>query len=88
MSWQPYVLSLIVGLGVGAIYGGLNVKSPAPPVIALVGLFGILLGETVVRQIRGHPDALAECLHRKDFAHNTPAPNNRPQPQVPDQTST
>lgn len=88
MSWQPYVLSLVVGLGVGAIYGGLNVKAPAPPVIALVGLFGILLGETVVRHIRGQPDAVAQCLHRKDFAHDTPAPNNLPHKQVLDRTST
>ena len=43
-----YVLSLAVGLLVGVIYGVLNVRSPAPPVIALVGLLGILLGEQLV----------------------------------------
>jgi XapX domain-containing protein len=43
-----YVVSLAVGLLVGVIYGVLNVRSPAPPVIALVGLLGILLGEQVV----------------------------------------
>jgi XapX domain-containing protein len=43
-----YVLSLGVGLLVGVIYGVLNVRSPAPPVIALVGLLGILLGEQLV----------------------------------------
>jgi XapX domain-containing protein len=43
-----YVLSLAVGLLVGVIYGLLNVRSPAPPVIALVGLLGILLGEQLV----------------------------------------
>ncbi len=31
----------------GVIYGLLNVRSPAPPVVALVGLLGILLGEQV-----------------------------------------
>jgi XapX domain-containing protein len=45
---KPYVLSLAAGLLVGVIYGLINVRSPAPPVIALVGLFGILLGEQVV----------------------------------------
>jgi XapX domain-containing protein len=45
---KPYVLSLAAGLLVGVIYGLMNVRSPAPPVIALVGLFGILLGEQVV----------------------------------------
>ena len=43
-----YVLSLAVGLLVGVIYGLLNVRSPAPPVIALIGLLGILLGEQLV----------------------------------------
>jgi XapX domain-containing protein len=43
-----YLFSLLAGLLVGVIYGLLNVRSPAPPVIALVGLLGILLGEQVV----------------------------------------
>ena len=43
-----YLVSLAVGLLVGVIYGVLNVRSPAPPVVALVGLLGILLGEQLV----------------------------------------
>ena len=43
-----YLLSLGAGLLVGVIYALLNVRSPAPPVVALVGLFGILLGEQAV----------------------------------------
>jgi XapX domain-containing protein len=43
-----YLLSLSVGLLVGVIYGLLNVRSPAPPVIALIGLLGILVGEQLV----------------------------------------
>lgn len=42
-----YLVSLAVGLLVGVIYGALNVRSPAPPVIALIGLLGILLGEQI-----------------------------------------
>ncbi len=42
---KPYLLALAVGVLVGVIYGALNVRSPAPPVIALVGLLGILAGE-------------------------------------------
>jgi XapX domain-containing protein len=45
---KVYVLSFAVGLLVGVIYGVLNVRSPAPPVIALIGLLGILLGEQLV----------------------------------------
>lgn len=40
-----YLISLAVGLLVGVLYGALDVRSPAPPTIALVGLLGILLGE-------------------------------------------
>ena len=45
---KPYILSVCAGLLVEVVYGLLNVRSPAPPVVALVGLFGILLGEQVV----------------------------------------
>lgn len=43
-----YLMSLSAGLLVGIIYSLLQVRSPAPPIIALVGLLGILLGEQVV----------------------------------------
>lgn len=38
-------LSFVVGLGVGVLYGLIRVKSPAPPIVALVGLLGMVLGE-------------------------------------------
>jgi XapX domain-containing protein len=44
---KPYLLSLAAGLLVGVVYSLLNVRSPAPPVIALLGLLGILIGEQV-----------------------------------------
>ncbi len=43
----PYLLSLGAGLLVGIVYALLNVRSPAPPVLALVGLLGILVGEQI-----------------------------------------
>jgi XapX domain-containing protein len=45
---RVYVLSLGAGLLVGVIYSLINVRSPAPPVVALVGLLGILVGEQVI----------------------------------------
>jgi len=45
---KPYLLSLGAGLLVGIVYSLMNVRSPAPPVIALVGLLGILAGEQIV----------------------------------------
>jgi XapX domain-containing protein len=42
------LISLGVGVLVGVIYGLLNVRSPAPPIVALAGLLGMLGGEQVV----------------------------------------
>lgn len=43
-----YILSLAAGILVGVIYSLLNVRSPAPPLVALVGLLGILAGEQAI----------------------------------------
>src|SRR5712692_3718377 len=43
-----YVLSLGAGLLVGVIYSLIHVRSPAPPLVALVGLLGILAGEQII----------------------------------------
>jgi XapX domain-containing protein len=43
-----YLYSLAAGLLVGIVYSLLNVRSPAPPVVALVGLLGILVGEQLI----------------------------------------
>jgi XapX domain-containing protein len=43
-----YVLSLGAGLLVGVVYSVINVRSPAPPLVALVGLLGILVGEQII----------------------------------------
>lgn len=45
---KMYLLSLGAGLLVGIVYSLLNVRSPAPPLVALVGLFGILAGEQIL----------------------------------------
>jgi len=43
-----YLLSLGAGLLVGVLYNLLGVRSPAPPLVALIGLLGILAGEQAV----------------------------------------
>jgi XapX domain-containing protein len=43
-----YLLSFGAGLLVGVVYSLVNVRSPAPPVVALIGLLGILLGEQIL----------------------------------------
>lgn len=45
---KSYLLSLGAGLLIGLIYSLLHVRSPAPPMIALIGLLGILAGEQIV----------------------------------------
>jgi XapX domain-containing protein len=47
-TFRIYLLSLGAGLLVGIVYSLLNVRSPAPPVVALVGLLGILVGEQII----------------------------------------
>jgi len=49
---KMYIVSLAAGVLVGLIYGFLNVRSPAPPIVALVGLLGILVGEQLPPLIR------------------------------------
>jgi len=39
------LISFLAGLGVGILYGLIRVKSPAPPIVALLGLLGMVLGE-------------------------------------------
>ena len=53
-----YLVTLGAGLVVGIFYGVLHVRSPAPPVVALVGLLGILLGEQVPPLVRRVADSL------------------------------
>lgn len=80
---KPYLVALAVGLLVGVIYALLNVRSPAPPVVALVGLLGILLGEQVPPLVRhalaGNRLDLAAV--RRECAHHLfgPLPERRPE---------
>ena len=45
---KMYALSLGVGVLVGVLYYLLNVKSPAPPYVALLGLLGMVVGEKLI----------------------------------------
>lgn len=68
-----HLISLAVGLLVGAIYGVLNVRSPAPPVIALIGLLGILIGEQIVPLARNAlvPQPIAKSLSNQSETRTT-----------------
>jgi XapX domain-containing protein len=43
-----YIVSFGAGLLVGVFYSLLHLRSPAPPIIALLGLLGILAGEQII----------------------------------------
>jgi XapX domain-containing protein len=49
-----YLVSLLMGVAVGMAYGLIQVRSPAPPLIALVGLLGMVLGEQAVVMAKHH----------------------------------
>jgi XapX domain-containing protein len=78
-----YILSLLAGMLAGGVYGLINVRSPAPPVIALVGLLGMLIGEQAAtlgkRVARGEPISRVwfhkECVPKITGAPSTPDPS-------------
>jgi len=77
----PYLISLAFGLAVGIAYGCFGVRSPAPPMIALIGLLGMLAGEAAVSFAKGHPDVWANLWHSKSFAvtkQDVPRSNDDP----------
>ena len=51
---MAYLASLMVGVAVGVAYALIGVRSPAPPLVALVGLLGIVLGEQGVPWVKAH----------------------------------
>ena len=67
-----YWLSLGAGLLVGVIYSVLNVRSPAPPLVALVGLLGILIGEQLIpvsKQMLSGSSSLGACHDARCASH-------------------
>ena len=67
-----YLLSLGAGVLVGVIYSLLNVRSPAPPLVALVGLLGILVGEQLIpvsKQVVSGSSFLGACRDAKCTLH-------------------
>ena len=47
---KPMLVSFAVGLMVGVVYALLRVKSPAPPLVALAGLLGMVWGEQIIER--------------------------------------
>lgn len=49
---EPYLVSLGAGLLIGIIYSAIKVRSPAPPLVALVGLLGMVIGVQAIPALR------------------------------------
>jgi XapX domain-containing protein len=64
---MPYLISFGAGLVVGLLYWLVRVQSPAPPLIALAGLLGIVIGEAAVPFVQAH------LLHADTHAGIAPA---------------
>ncbi|WP_318390615.1 DUF1427 family protein [Enterobacter sp.] len=61
---SPLLLSLGAGVLIGLIYALFNVRSPAPPAVALIGLLGMILGSQLAsRFITPEPTAQISFHH-------------------------
>ena len=85
-----YVVSFFVGLMVGCIYSAMGVRSPAPPIVALLGLLGMLLGAQVVpfaqRWVHGEPPSLS-WLTDESITGVPPAAPASPRESLAEETS-
>ncbi|WP_250516598.1 DUF1427 family protein [Caballeronia sp. INDeC2] len=57
---ESYIFSLLAGLLAGVIYSVVRVRSPAPPIIALVGLLGMVIGAQLIPM--GHQILMSTSL--------------------------
>jgi XapX domain-containing protein len=64
---SPLLISLAAGVFIGLIYALLNVRSPAPPAVALVGLLGMIVGSSLGGKLT-HPMAAAAPVDKTQHA--------------------
>jgi XapX domain-containing protein len=76
-------IAFVVGLGVGVLYGLIRVKSPAPPIVALLGLFGMVLGEQLGTWVHTKnvnvSQAASVCLVGESYGRAGGADTQRPE---------
>ena len=73
---KAMLISFVVGLFVGIAYALLRVKSPAPPLVALAGLLGMVWGEQLIERFLAQKgaDVHVSSTHK---ASSGVAPTNR-----------
>ncbi|WP_037649315.1 DUF1427 family protein [Streptomyces flavidovirens] len=70
-------VSLLAGTVMGAVFWALDVAAPAPPLLSLCGLAGILLGERVATALR----ARWSSRRRRPAAPVIPTPSGGTRPE-------
>lgn len=68
---KAMLISFAVGLAIGAIYALVRVKSPAPPLVALAGLLGMVWGEQLITHFLVQKNADTHIRSVHDEAQNT-----------------
>lgn len=86
---KAMLISFAVGGFVGLLYGVIRVKSPAPPIIALLGLLGMVIGEQVgtwaISKRVNVAHAAAVCLTGKHWDRRVEANSNIVLPEATEQ---
>jgi XapX domain-containing protein len=80
---KTYLVALAIGLLVGGIYGVLGVRSPAPPVVALLGLLGMLVGEQVASWVEHRVFDVRAITHVSDHLSRAPLAVTQEQQVMP-----
>lgn len=70
---MSYIISLGVGFAVGLLYWLLKVQSPAPPLIALAGLLGMVLGEHAIPVVKAELFAQTRTVDVAETMNTTAA---------------
>ena len=78
---KALLISFLVGMLVGLAYGVIRVKSPAPPIVALLGLLGMVLGEQAGSWL------LTKNVQAKNVASSHLVGEHKDQQQHPDAQS-
>jgi XapX domain-containing protein len=73
---KTMLISFAVGLLVGVAYALLRVKSPAPPLVALAGLLGMVWGEQLIERFLAQKGADVHVSSTRE-APSGEAPTNR-----------
>ena len=73
---KAMLISFAVGLMVGVAYALLRVKSPAPPLVALAGLLGMVWGEQLIERFLAQKRADVHISSTQEASSGV-APTNR-----------